>query len=340
VEKLSSLLRDCPRGLLLHKDELIAWVRSFNVYREGKGEDEQTYMSIWDHQPFSIERKGNEDGLPISVPRPCLSVFGTTQPDVLGGLVHGAQNGFTERILFSYPDGGDQRRKWRWKGIPREYHDLWRATLRRLYALDMVTPDEQDDDGPEGDLWPRFCHFSESGIREWEVFYEAHQDARDGLPDAMRACHAKLESYGARLALLMALLHAAEVDSCASDQVPEVNDGAVRCAAMLVRYFLGHACKAHGQVEETAEDKRIDQVVARIARQGGTITRRDMMRGRLGGVRSRLEAQTLISKLVDRDLGTVIKEPCAANGAETVTFRLHPQIMEDALSSPRRCSVE
>jgi hypothetical protein len=145
VEKLAGLLHDCPRGLLLHKDELIAWVSSFNVYREGKGEDEQTYMSIWDHQPFSIERKSNEDGLPIAVHRPCLSVFGTTQPDVLSGLVHGAKNGFTERILFSYPDGGDRRRVWTWDGISYESRMAWAAivsgTLRassRVLLVDIL----------------------------------------------------------------------------------------------------------------------------------------------------------------------------------------------------------
>ena len=34
VEKLLSLLSDNPRGLLYHRDELVAWVASFNQYRD------------------------------------------------------------------------------------------------------------------------------------------------------------------------------------------------------------------------------------------------------------------------------------------------------------------
>jgi hypothetical protein len=321
VEKLAGLLHDGLRGLLLHKDELIAWVSSFNVYREGRGEDEQTYMSIWDHQPFSIERKSNEDGLPISVHRPCLSVFGTTQPDVLGGLVRGSQNGFIERILFSYPDGGDRRRVWTWDGISDDARMAWEMVLRRLYALDWATPPMGEADSPEGTVWPKFAKFDQEGRLAWENFYGAHQDTREDLPDAMRACHAKMESYAARLTLLIALLSMAEVDSCTPDRVPVVSKGAVECAALLVRYFMSHACKVYGCLEETAEDKRIDRVVAWIKGRGGVVTLRDLVQYKVGGVKCVSEAELLLKKLVDRCLGTVTREP-ASNGRVTVTFLL------------------
>jgi hypothetical protein len=256
-------------------------------------------MSIWDHEAFSIERKSNDEGLPISVHRPCLSVFGTTQPDVLRGLVRGSQNGFIERILFSYPDDSDEPRKWTWDGTAYDARMAWEMVLRPLYAVDWATPPMEEADSPEGTVWPKFAEFEQEGRLAWENFYGAHQDAREDLPNAMRACHAKLESYAARLALLVALLSMANVDRCTPDRVPVVSKGAVECAALLVRYFMSHACKAYGCLEETAEDKRIDRVVARIKGRGGVVTLRDLVNYKVGGVKCVSAAELLLEKSVD-----------------------------------------
>jgi len=319
TEKLASLLRDCPRGLLLHRDELIAWIASFNQYRDGgKGADQQVFMMIWDHQGFSIERKGHDDGLPVTVQRPCLSVFGTIQPDVLTQLTGGAgQDGFLERILFSYPEASTEPRRWTWQGISAEARGHWREDVGRLYSLVLVDHLEAGD-AP----WTRFVTFSDDARSAWESWYASHQKLKDDLPESMWAFHAKLESYCARLALLVEMLWFAAGDGFDPLGVPEVSPGAVECGAALTRYFLSHARRAYGCLELTPSDRRIDRVVSWLRQQGAGATPRDLIQYRVGGVRRTSDAIKLIEDLTDRCLGKVVTER-ADNGREVVRFYLH-----------------
>ena len=84
VERLAQLLADNPRGLLLIRDELSAWVKSMNQYKQGKGADRQFYLSVWSGAPVKVDRVGGGTPTSISIARPCLSVVGCMPPEVLG----------------------------------------------------------------------------------------------------------------------------------------------------------------------------------------------------------------------------------------------------------------
>src|SRR5439155_21149634 len=45
-EALVPMLRDA-KGILLFRDELVAWVKSMDQYRGGKGADRQNFLSAW-----------------------------------------------------------------------------------------------------------------------------------------------------------------------------------------------------------------------------------------------------------------------------------------------------
>ena len=47
LEALIQLLHHHPRGLLLVRDELTAWVLGMNMFRAGKGNDRQHWLSLW-----------------------------------------------------------------------------------------------------------------------------------------------------------------------------------------------------------------------------------------------------------------------------------------------------
>jgi hypothetical protein len=199
----------------------------------------------------------------------------------------------------------------------------WAAILQRLYALDMVAPPDEEFGSPEGQVWPRFVTFDEGGRRAWESFYEGHQDLRENMPEAMVACHAKLESYAARFTLLIALLHMAEVDSCTPQSVPRVNDGAVECARRLVRYFLSHAARAYGKLDETDQDRKVEKAVDWIAQHGGQATVRDLVRNEVASVKSTSQAEALLRAMADRCLGIITSERNSSNGKDTVRFQLY-----------------
>ena len=106
VEQLARLLDANPRGLLLMRDELSAWVKSMNQYRQGKGADRQFYLSVWGGAPVKVDRVGATAPTSITVPHPCLSVVGCIPPDVVHDLDDqgGSDDGFLPRLLFAWPN--------------------------------------------------------------------------------------------------------------------------------------------------------------------------------------------------------------------------------------------
>src|SRR5262249_6873606 len=104
VEALGDLLNENKRGLLLYRDELTGWAKSNNMYRAGRGDDKENFLSIWAGVPFSVNRRGRR----VYVETPFLSVCGNLPPAVLGDLndEHGREDGWIHRILFTWPDEG------------------------------------------------------------------------------------------------------------------------------------------------------------------------------------------------------------------------------------------
>jgi hypothetical protein len=59
TEGLMLVHAGAPRGLLLHRDELGGWLRSYNQYKNGKGADAQTWCEMHQGKPALIDRKGS-----------------------------------------------------------------------------------------------------------------------------------------------------------------------------------------------------------------------------------------------------------------------------------------
>ena len=103
LEQLAQVTNTNPpkRGLLLHRDELAAWVLAMNQYRGGRGTDKQSWVSIWSGEPWVVDRKTAND---TYVDEPFACVLGGIQPDVLPELATNREDGFVDRVLFCYPE--------------------------------------------------------------------------------------------------------------------------------------------------------------------------------------------------------------------------------------------
>jgi len=101
-ESIAPILEHVP-GLPLRRDELVAWVGSYDAYRSGRGGDRQNWLSAWSGVPIKVNRRSG-NGVPIYIPDPAISVLGGIQPDLLPALVKeaGRREGFIERFLWSW----------------------------------------------------------------------------------------------------------------------------------------------------------------------------------------------------------------------------------------------
>lgn len=102
IEALGALLPS-TRGLLVARDELSGWASGMDQYRKRAGSDRSAWLALWSGAPLRIDRKSNDE--PIYVPRPCVSIAGNVQPDILPALRGEAalDDGLLDRLLVAWP---------------------------------------------------------------------------------------------------------------------------------------------------------------------------------------------------------------------------------------------
>jgi len=85
-------------GLLIHRDEIRGMFASLNAYRKGKGGDEEQLLELFEGGCCNSLRVTNGGRF---YSRSQVSIYGSTQPDVLRELVaQGDANGLWARFLF------------------------------------------------------------------------------------------------------------------------------------------------------------------------------------------------------------------------------------------------
>jgi hypothetical protein len=100
MEAAAEIASGNPKGLLMYREELAGWWRSFNRYG-GDGE-RKFWIEAYDARPYTIDRKKN--GRPIVIPRLAMCVLGGVQPDALSDMLLGEQDGFAARFIFAFPE--------------------------------------------------------------------------------------------------------------------------------------------------------------------------------------------------------------------------------------------
>jgi putative DNA primase/helicase len=248
VEALAVVLEDNPRGVLLARDELSAFVRGMDQYKNHRGSDRQFYLSAWSNSPVSVDRKNLEE--PIFLARPFVGVVGSIQPGVLPELIANRQgregDGFLDRFLFSYPEPMLSR----WSDEEISLEAVW--DVQSLYnALREDLPLEHNDNG---DPRPSEVRLSEEALDRFREEVDALREEMEepDFSNVLRGPWSKLEAYLARLSLVLAM--ARVVRGPARVERVELED--VERATSLVEYFKAHARRAYLQLYgESREDR-------------------------------------------------------------------------------------
>ena len=86
IEAIATILEENPRGLLMQRDELTGWIRSFDAYKKGRGADVAAWLEMWRAGTLIVDRKTGEKKT-IYVEGAAISVYGTIQPGALEGAL-------------------------------------------------------------------------------------------------------------------------------------------------------------------------------------------------------------------------------------------------------------
>ncbi|MDR3618221.1 MAG: DUF3987 domain-containing protein [Paludisphaera borealis] len=231
-ESLCIVLAENPRGVLCSPDEATAWVGSWNQYKS-KGTDEQFWLSTYSGDPVTVDRKGGRESLYI--PHPFCAVLGGIQPDLLASLTddRGRDNGFLDRIVFSFPDAFPLR-QWTDKVVSPEAERDWSEAIGRLFSVGMHMVDDH--------ALPWLAEFTPKAKARFVAWFDENGRAMDA-PESRSGALAKGEGRLARFALILSRLRLACDPFQAlqdDDGVPPVTKEDVEGAIRLTTYFADH----------------------------------------------------------------------------------------------------
>ena len=307
VEALIGLLAQNPRGLLNFRDELASWTRDLNRYRAGS--DEQRWLSLWSAGSITYNRKTQA---PLFVDRPVVSVLGGLQPAVLSEVFgHGkSENGFSDRVLFAYPD--PIARCVVKVSVPITIREDYASVFERLFALS-----DSSDGG--GEYTPHLLpldHEAQAVFEQWSDDYINRKINDPNTPAREKGVLSKLEAYLLRFALI---LHITAYVCKEEGSCKVISASSIYRAMRLIEYFKSQYDKIAATSSPLPD---ADKVINWIREKGGTVTKREIYRAKMGGLDTEAKTTAFILEYVG--LGILVSEevPQTRGGAPQTVVTL------------------
>jgi hypothetical protein len=313
IEKLAQLLEKSPRGLLLARDELGAWLSSFQRYR-GKGSDLPQWLESFRAGPWIVDRKTG-DKPTILVPHAAVSICGGITPGALRDVLSPEylDHGLGARLLMAMPP----RREKRWSEvcIPEDVENAYVDLLTRMLALDG----DRDD---QGELTPAAVEFGSEAKKEWIRFYNNWARDTDAAEGEMASALSKLEGIAARFALLH---HTVTAVMSGQDGTAEIEPDSVQAGATLARWFANECRRVYATLSESREDRQARRLIEWIRHRGGSVTARELQQSNSRKYPSSEDADEALEDLVKGGWGEWKHKPMTSKGGQPArTFFLHP----------------
>ncbi len=307
VEALASRMAANPRGLLLGRDELAGWFKSFDAYRGGRGGDSAFWLSAHSARSHSVDRKG--DPPIIYLERAAVWIAGGIQPRTLEACirVEHFENGLIARVALAMPPR--HVAKWTNATVPFSVRSAYDDAVGDLLALEMAT---SGDGAPE----PVPLFLSDDARNVWIEFFNDFAERRADTVGDESAALAKLLGYAARFALIHQL---------ARDPAARTVDAeAMRAGVRLAKWFADEEVRVYAILREPPEAtdrRRLVEWIARAPR-NGRVTERDVARG-LRTYRGKHAAEDALAELVAVGAGHwEDREPGEDGGRPTREFVL------------------
>lgn len=293
VEALSPILATNPRGVLLSRDELAGWLNSFDRYAGGKGGDEAIWLSLYNGETITVDRKTGSAPTLI-VPGAAVSIAGGIQPAILHKALgtHHRQSGLAARFLFAYPPR--RTKTWNESGISPRLEKQLADLLERLYEL-------QPDFGEGGRDKPLVVRLVAEAKEAWIGYYDRHAAEASELSGDLAAAWSKLEETAARLALVIHCVR--DVTGVPTSTCPTLLDEASMLSAIrLAEWFKRETRRVYSLLSESDDERLQRELLEWIDRKGGVVTAREVQQGHRR-ITSATDAEAALEELVKRGDG-------------------------------------
>jgi DNA polymerase I-like protein with 3'-5' exonuclease and polymerase domains len=303
IQKLAEILEDNPRGVLVARDELAAWLGSFKQYKgRSEGSDLPNWLEMHRAGTVIVDRKTG-DRTHFFVEHAAVSVAGGIQPGV---LVRHLTEEFLEagggaRILMAMPP--KLPKVWSELEVAPEVERAYQDVLDKLLALDF--------DAENGEKAPHVLSLSLDGKAAWVKFYNSWGKKQAAVEGELSAAFSKLEGYAARFALLHHVV--THVGAGTSDLRP-VGLVSVEAGITLSRWFAEESRRIYSILAESRKERDARRLVEWIQCRGDRTTVKELQRSNQRKYPSSEEAEATLQALVDGNAGRWEERPPSPKG--------------------------
>jgi Protein of unknown function (DUF3987)/NrS-1 polymerase HBD domain len=323
VEKISEILLENPRGILVHRDELSGFLR--NLDKQGREGDRSFYLEAWNGAgSFDVDRIGRGS---LHVPALCISILGSIQPGPLSIYVYQAtqgekgDDGLLQRFqVLVWPDPPPT-----WRNVDRwpdtEAKNRAYEVFKRLDGLDLEDFGARGED-EEGIPTVRFTEEAQEVFDRWRDELESRLRTEE-LPSALESHLAKYRSLMPSLALIFQIIEL--VDGTAEGGA--VGLRSTLQAAAWCEYLETHAARLYSSAENPAmEGARalLDRIRKGEVSDGDST--RSVYRKHWAKLSTPEEVSSVCSVL--EEFGWLRVETAKTSGRSTTRLRLHPSLRE------------
>lgn len=302
IEKLSELLTENPRGLLLYRDELVGLLSSWD--KEGREGDRAFFFEAWNGDgSLTTDRIGRGT---VHVENLCVSIFGNTQPAKLSRYLYHAirgtdNDGLLQRFqLLIYPDEPKE-----WKFIDRKPNCSAKqkasALFKKLATMNFI------ENGAIKETHDRFTYFNfdaqaQEIFNAWYTTLQQTKLQTDEQPILIEHL-AKYSSLVPSLALIFHLIEIADEKSC----------NAVSMNSLLMAIGWSGYLEKHARRIYAMANNIVRQSALRLAKkiQAGDVPSPFSLRDIYRKEWTMLDEKTIVQKACDElvDAGWIRHEP-------------------------------
>lgn len=281
LEGLNKVLDHNSNGVTYLCDEVVGWIRGWNQYKGGQGNDRQLYLSVWSGESICKDRASLPE--PIEIDDPLLNVVGGAQPDKLKDIIDDScDDGGPARFLYAFP--GDR--------LPEDYLekqvDGEQDYLKLCRGLQSMN------------FRPKPLNLAADAKDLWIAWLNHHR--REKPFANLKPNWQKLEGYSLSLALILFLVRQAAGEA----KGEAIDRKSVTGAVQLIEYFKAHAVKSYTVATDREGEKRFERawrwVVKRYKQKDIISVRLAQMCG-VAGVRTSDEARGLFVALSEQGYG-------------------------------------
>ena len=295
IEALAPLLKANPRGLLLAKDELKAWLGSFDRYAGSgtSGSDESHWLSTYNGRPMLVDRKTGKYPT-IHVPRAAVSITGNIPPGILKRSMNKErrESGLAARFLMACPPR--QRVQWTEATIPTEIERTYRMLFEELYKLQPLS-------FSDGEMQPVDVELNAEAKALFTAFYNQHNEEQLDLVGDLAAVWSKMEETAARIALVVHM-----VRSCSGEEGVDpgvLDETSMASGIRLATWFKNEMRRVYAILGESELEEENRRLVEWVCRNGGVTSVREVQQ-KCRWLKEPGRAEKALQSLVGSGLGT------------------------------------